>query len=254
MSARKKTSRGPLEREGEPGDAENMYLGHSKAGTVALRRQMLGEPHNSLWLMARGSLCGRPRRPASSAESPWASGHCRKSASSQRSHTGSVNADPTGFFRNQPEQGELNLLHKDDGRPGFWGYMRQGHRKHRSAPFYQKCPWMKGHSGEGVGALLLGSIPIVGWYRGPAVEEMQTQVSGSTGLRVPHGLGPSGNQWGVSVAPSSLCLFQSAYALSVSHSPSLSPDGGIFHVCLGPCLALALRVASTPSVSQAVLA
>lgn len=27
----------------EPEDAENMYLGHLKAGTVALHRQMLGE-------------------------------------------------------------------------------------------------------------------------------------------------------------------------------------------------------------------
>lgn len=35
---------GKLARGGEPGDPENLYLGDWKAGTIALSRQMLGEP------------------------------------------------------------------------------------------------------------------------------------------------------------------------------------------------------------------
>lgn len=35
-------------------ELQEMCIWGTQAGGVALRRQMLGEPHNSLWVMARG--------------------------------------------------------------------------------------------------------------------------------------------------------------------------------------------------------
>lgn len=45
----------------------------SNAGTAALRRQVLAELIDSLWLTARGSsLCARPTSPAASTGAGWA--------------------------------------------------------------------------------------------------------------------------------------------------------------------------------------
>ena len=79
--------------------------------------------------------------------------------------------------------------------------------------------------GRGIEDLPVGQHP-----KRPAVEEMQTQVSGDS-LRVPCGAGPLGEPAEVSVAPQPF-----VHAGHPVLSPS--PNGRIFQVCSGPCPAL----------------
>lgn len=62
----------------------NMYLGHSNAGIITLRRQQ-GEPLKCLWSLASHSVCVRPLGPQEGwPESHGLRPHGRKSAESQR--------------------------------------------------------------------------------------------------------------------------------------------------------------------------